>query len=214
MASGEFEIVARHFRDSGLSFDSSGVDLSIGDDCALLDIAHNKQLAISMDVLQENVHFPATAEPGLLGQRALAVNLSDLAAMGADPFCFTLGLSLPEADDRWLQAFSRGLLKMARRYSCPLVGGDLIRGNLQIAIQVHGQIGKGDALLRSGARPGHLVYVTGTLGDAAAALALLSPQDFQNSVGDDKSVFSKTRLSSRQKEHFIDAFYRPSPGCQ
>ena len=171
----------------------------------------NISWAMSMDLLQEGVHFPASAVPELLGQRALAVNLSDMAAMGADPMCFTLGLSVPQADDTWLEAFSTGLLKMAERYKCPLVGGDLIRGTLQMAIQVHGRIPKGKALLRSGARPGHLVYVTGTLGDAAAALALFKRLDSAEEPMESESSLLTTKLSNRHRDHLINAFYCPEP---
>src|SRR5690606_25486403 len=110
-------------------------------------------LALSMDVLVEGVHFPHGAPADLVAQRALAVNLSDLAAMGARPHCFMLGLTLPAADEAWLEAFARGLRESAQRYGCPLVGGNLARGPLQIAIQVQGLVPAGAALLRSKARP-------------------------------------------------------------
>jgi len=211
MAQREFDIIQRYFRDSGLGFAVPGVDLGIGDDCALLAPDPSQQLAVSMDLLQEGVHFPKAALPELVGQRALAVNLSDLAAVGAKPLCFTLGLSLPEPDESWLEAFSRGLLKMASRFNCPLVGGDLIQGCLQVAIQVHGRVPPGAALLRSGARPGHLVYVTGTLGDAAAALALFEDVANPPAVGAGSSPFVRDKLPARQRDHFINAFYAPRP---
>lgn len=211
MARQEFAIIEKYFRDSGLCFASDGVDLAIGDDCALLSVDPTQQLALSMDLLQEGVHFPEAAIPELLGQRALAVNLSDLAGMGADPVCFTLGLSLPEADDAWLEAFSRGLSKMAAKYQCPLVGGDLIQGILHIVIQVHGLVPRGKALLRSGARPGDLVYVTGTLGDGAAALALFENLAGNDSSGDKGSPFLKNKLTARHRDYFINAFYLPEP---
>lgn len=211
MAQSEFAIIEKYFRDSRLCFQGQGVDLAIGDDCALLSLDENHQLAMSMDLLQEGVHFPAGAVPELLGQRALAVNLSDLAAMGAEPVCFTLGLSLPTADDSWLEAFSAGLGKMARDYQCPLVGGDLIRGHLQVAIQVQGRIPRGQALLRSSARPGHLIYVTGTLGDAAAALALIEQLDRGKEPPAPESALSTNKLPARHREHLINAFYCPEP---
>jgi len=211
MSQSEFDIIEKYFRDSGLCFDSEGIDLAIGDDCALISLDANHQLAMSMDLLQEGVHFPVNAVPELLGQRALAVNLSDLAAMGAEPMCFTLGLSVAEADETWLEAFSAGLLQMAERYKCPLVGGDLIRGTLQMAIQVQGRVPRGEALLRSSARPGHLVYVTGTLGDAAAALALFKQLDSAKGKAESESQFVKIKLAARHRDHLINAFYCPEP---
>jgi thiamine-monophosphate kinase len=211
MSQSEFGIIDKYFRDSGLCFEGRGIDLAIGDDCALLSLEEKDQLAISMDLLQEGVHFPVGAVPELLGQRALGVNLSDLAAIGAEPMCFTLGLSVPDADGVWLEAFSAGLLKVAERFSCPLVGGDLIRGSLHIAIQVQGRLPKGEALLRRGARPGHLVYVTGTLGDAAAALALFDSLDRSNQSPAAESPVLETRLAARHRDHLINAFYRPEP---
>lgn len=210
----EFEIIENYFKGSGLCFEKTGVDFGIGDDCALLSADPNQQLAVSMDLLQEGVHFPESAIPELIAQRALAVNLSDLAAMGAEPFCFSLGLSLPEADPTWLDAFSRGLLKCAKRYNCPLIGGDLIRGNLYLAIQVHGQVPKGQGLLRSGARPGHMIYVTGYLGDGAAALALLNSYAGLDALDSGRSsdiLIENKNLPIQQRDYLINAFYCPSP---
>ncbi len=207
----EFEIINRFFRDSGLGFPKQGVDLGIGDDCALLSVSPDCQLALSMDLLQEGVHFPVAAEPELVGQRALAVNLSDLAAMGAEPLCFTLGLSIPDFDEAWLKEFSKGLLKMASRFGCPLVGGDLIRGVRQVAIQVQGRVPVGEALLRSGASPGDLIYVTGTLGDGAAALALIDSAAGRGDSRERQPSLQKTRLRSKLRDHFLQAFYRPEP---
>ena len=214
MAQQEFEIIENYFKDSGLCFEKTGVDFGIGDDCALLSVDPNQQLAISMDLLQEGVHFPENAIPELIAQRALSVNLSDLAAMGAEPLCFTLGLSLSDADPAWLEVFSLGLLKTATRYNCPLVGGDLIRGNLHLAIQVNGQVPKGRSLTRSGARPGHLIYVTGYLGDGAAALALLDSfagSDVIGSADPSENYKDSKNLSIQHRDYLINAFYCPSP---
>jgi len=128
------------------------------------------QLAISTDLLLEGRHFLSTVDPVRLGHKALAVNLSDLAACGARPLAFTLALALPEAIDAWLEGFSRGLFALADAHDCELIGGDTTRGPLAICITVFGEVPPGQALLRSGARPGDDLYVSGTLGDARLAL--------------------------------------------
>lgn len=209
MAQREFEIIRQYFRDAGSGIQREDVALGIGDDCALLDPPPDQQLAISLDLLQEGVHFPVAAVPALVGHRALAVNLSDLAAMGAEPWCFTLGLSLPRADALWLEGFSTGLLALARQFNCPLVGGDLIRGVLHIAIQVQGLVPRGRALLRSTARPGDLIYVTGTLGDAAAGLALVTALTTGKNAS--ASTLAPASLTPAQRDFLINRFYQPSP---
>jgi thiamine-monophosphate kinase len=168
----EFDIITRYFQQAGLCSDASHPDipLGIGDDCALLSVPAGYQMAVSMDVLVETVHFPLNVNPVLLAQRALAVNLSDLAAMGASPLGFTLGLTLPHVDESWLTDFASGLRLSAQKYHCPLFGGNLTRGPLQICVQVHGLVPAGKALLRSGAQVGDAVYVSGTTGRAGLAL--------------------------------------------
>lgn len=211
MSQREFAIIHKYFRDSGLGFARPEIALGIGDDCALLNLTGDQQLALSLDLLQEGVHFPAGAVPELLAQRALAVNLSDLAAMGAEPLCFTLGLSLPHPDDVWLEAFSKGLLVLAKQYNCPLVGGDLIHGILQIAIQVQGLVPPGKALRRCTAKPGDLIYVTGTLGDAAIALSLFQALSGDDTVSTGLPQLERRRLNNGQRDFFINRFYRPEP---
>jgi thiamine-monophosphate kinase len=168
----EFDIITRYFQQAGLCSDASHPDipLGIGDDCALLSVPAGYQMAVSMDALVATVHFPLKANPVLLAQRALAVNLSDLAAMGASPLGFTLGLTLPYVDESWLAGFASGLRLSAQKYGCPLFGGNLTRGPLQICIQVHGLVPAGKALLRRGAQVGDAVYVSGTTGRAGLAL--------------------------------------------
>lgn len=167
---GEFELIDRFFRrESG----GRGVALGIGDDCALLAPGPGMQLAVSTDLLLEGRHFFPDVDPQRLGHKALAVNLSDLAACGARPLAFTLALSLPEADEAWLAPFARGLLALADLHGCALVGGDTTRGPLAICITVFGEVPTGQALLRSGARAGDDLYVSGTLGDARLALEVL-----------------------------------------
>lgn len=169
---GEFDLIARYF-----TRPTPRAVLGVGDDCALLQPAPGAQLAISSDMLVEGRHFFADADPFALGHKALAVNLSDLAACGATPLAFTLALALPDVNETWLQGFSRGLLALADAHGCELVGGDTTQGPLNICITVFGEVpvvnGKSQALLRSGARPGDDVYVSGTLGDARLALDAL-----------------------------------------
>jgi len=173
---GEFELIRRYFQRSGNPI-HPGVALGIGDDCALLQPAPGTQLAISSDMLVEGRHFFADVDPATLGHKALAVNLSDLAACGARPLAFTLALALPQADEAWLAAFAQGLFALADAHDCQLIGGDTTRGPLNICITVFGEVpvtGNGSrALLRSGARPGDELWVSGTLGDARLALDAL-----------------------------------------
>ena len=147
--------------------------LGVGDDCALLAPTPGMQLAVSSDMLVEGRHFFADVDPLRLGHKALAVNLSDLAACGARPLAFTLALSLPRADTAWVGAFAQGLLALADAHHCELIGGDTTQGPLNICITVFGEVPAGQALLRSGAHAGDDIYVSGTLGDARLALEAL-----------------------------------------
>jgi thiamine-monophosphate kinase len=145
--------------------------LGIGDDCALLTPAPGMQMAISSDMLVEGRHFFAGADARMLGHKCLAVNLSDLAAMGAKPVAFTLALALPQADRDWLAAFSLGLFALADEFDCELIGGDTTKGPLTICITIFGELAPGQALRRAGAVAGDDVWISGTLGDARLALA-------------------------------------------
>ncbi len=173
---GEFELIRRYFQRGDTPI-KPAVALGIGDDCALLQPAPGTQLAISSDMLVEGRHFFPDVNPQTLGHKALAVNLSDLAACGARPLAFTLALSLPRADEAWLAAFARGLFALADAHGCPLIGGDTTRGPLNICITVFGEIpvagGRSRALLRSGAQVGDDIWVSGTLGEARLALEAL-----------------------------------------
>jgi thiamine-monophosphate kinase len=142
----------------------------VGDDCALVVVAAGQQLAVSSDMLVEGRHFLSTVAPDRLGHKALAVNLSDLAACGAEPLAFTLALALPRADEDWAAGFAKGLFALADAHGIELVGGDTTAGPLNICITVMGQVPTGQALLRSGARAGDELWVSGTLGDARLAL--------------------------------------------
>ena len=169
---GEFDLIARYFKRPARQ-----AVLGVGDDCALLQPTPGTQLAISCDMLVQGRHFFADVDPRTLGHKALAVNLSDLAACGARPLAFTLALALPSADEAWLAPFSEGLLALADAHGCELVGGDTTQGPLNICITVFGEVpvvaGRSQALLRSGARAGDDLYVSGTLGDARLALEAL-----------------------------------------
>ncbi len=175
---GEFELIRRYFdRHREHTDPGNPVVLGIGDDCALLAPRPGTQLAISTDMLVEGRHFFADVDPEALGHKALAVNLSDLAAMGARPLAFTLALALPEAQPAWLEGFAKGLFDLADTHQCQLIGGDTTRGPLNICITVFGEIpvenGQSLALCRSGARAGDDLYVSGHLGEARLALLAL-----------------------------------------
>ena len=191
---GEFDLIARFFkRPAAATASAASTVLGIGDDCALLQPAPGMQLAISSDMLVEGRHFLSTVDPYKLGHKALAVNLSDLAACGAKPLAFTLALSLPRADAAWLEPFSRGLLALADAHGCALVGGDTTQGPLNICITVFGEVPPGQALLRSGARAGDDLYVSGTLGDARLALEV-----FRGTLAVPGEVFSAARARMEQ----------------
>jgi len=199
MSLSEFELISRFLATPTLGFSRLHVELGIGDDAAAVSVPQGKCLTLAMDVLVESVHFPPGAPGRFVAHRALAANLSDLAAMGAEPLCFTLGLTLPAVDEDWLGDFVAGLAGLAARFDCPLVGGDVTRGPMNIAIQTHGIVDKKTMIQRSGARPGDAILVTGTLGDAALALPLLAADDESGSQDD----------VSRQT--LLQAYYQPEP---
>ena len=191
MPSPEFTLIARYFSSLGRG---PAVDLGVGDDCAILSLQADERLATSIDTLVAGVHFPEEAFPEDIGYRAVAVAVSDLAAMGARPLGMTLALTLPEIDDFWLTAFSQGLAEAVGEFNIPLVGGDTTRGPLTISVQVMGALPAGKALLRGGAKVGDGVYVSGTLGDAAGALAFLQ---------------EKWQPEPQHAEYLWSRFYRP-----
>lgn len=164
----EFDLIARIQARAARRDD---VVLGIGDDAALLRMPPDALLVVATDTLNADVHFPEDTRPDALGWKALAVNLSDLAAMGAAPAWCTLSLSLPEGDALWVERFLDGFLALARQHDVALVGGDTTRGPLSVCVTVHGFVAEGRALTRAGARPGDDLWISGTLGDAAAALS-------------------------------------------
>jgi thiamine-monophosphate kinase len=161
----EFELIGKYFERPARS-----AVLGVGDDAALLRVRPGMELAVSTDLLVEGRHFRAGADPRGLGHKALAVNLSDMAAMGAAPRWATLALALPLASERWLAGFSKGFFALARRFGVELVGGDTTRGPLAICVSILGEVPAGKALRRDGARPGDEIWVSGELGAAAYAL--------------------------------------------
>ena len=164
----EFELINRFFTGRGIT--RRDVDLGIGDDCALVTIPEGCQLAVTTDTLVEGVHFFSDISPKALGHRILAVNLSDLAAMGAEPAWISIGLTLPNVDETWLEQFTEGMHDIAEYYNVQLIGGDTTQGPLTITVCAKGIVPKGKALTRSGAKVGDWLYVTGDLGDAALAI--------------------------------------------
>lgn len=185
---GEFELIERYFKRPARQ-----AVLGVGDDCALWQPAPGTQLAISCDMLVEGRHFLSTVDPLRLGHKALAVNLSDLAACGARPLAFTLALALPRAEESWAAPFAQGLFALADAHDCELVGGDTTRGPLNICITVFGEVpvlgGRSQALLRSGAQAGDELYVSGSLGDARLALEV-----FRGTLSVPAPVFEAARL--------------------
>lgn len=189
----EFSLIQTYFARAMVRDD---VVTGIGDDCAIVNPPVGRQLVMSIDTMVEGVHFLKDSKPEQIGVRVMCAALSDLAAMGAEPLWFTLALTIPEADPDWLYAFSDGVFSVSNRYDCSLIGGDTTRGPLTITVQVHGAVDKDKALRRAGARPDELIYVTGNLGDAAAALAVL-----QKRLTVSPGVFS----------YLLKRYYAPTP---
>lgn len=189
----EFELIERYFHRAAPRED---VVLGVGDDAALLRPPPGQALALTVDTLVAGVHFPEQTPPEAVGHKALAVNLSDLAAMGARPAWVTLALTLPRADEAWLEGFARGFMELLAAHGAALVGGDTTRGPLSVSVQACGFVPEGQALRRDGARPGDLIYVTGTLGDAALGLAALSGEQV---------------LGPAEADHCLARLDRPEP---
>ena len=190
MSLGEFDLITKYFTRT-----VTRAALGVGDDCALFAASPGMQFAVSSDMLVEGRHFLPTVPPQRLGHKALAVNLSDLAACGARPVAFTLALALPRVDEHLLEGFARGLLALADVHECELIGGDTTQGPFNICITVFGEVPQGQALLRSGAQPGDDLYVSGLLGDARLAL-----EAFRGTVALAGDAFESTRLAMEQPQ--------------
>ena len=185
---GEFDLIARYFTRA-----PRHAVLGVGDDCALLQPQPGMQWAVSSDMLVDGRHFLSTTPPAHLGHKALAVNLSDLAACGAKPVAFTLALALPQIDEAWLKGFSQGLWALADEHGCELVGGDTTQGPLNICITVFGEVPPGDAMLRQHAQAGDDIYVSGTVGDARLALEV-----FRGTLSLEAPHFEAARIRMEQ----------------
>ncbi|OBT16847.1 thiamine-phosphate kinase [Vibrio sp. UCD-FRSSP16_10] len=172
---GEFELISKYFANQKVKRDD--VELSVGDDCALLSAPHGCFVAVSTDSLVAGTHFLIDADPKWVGHKALASNISDLAAMGAEPAWVSMAISLPKPDEKWLKQFCDGFFPLADAHNLQLIGGDTTRGPLSITLTVHGFIPKGEALLRSGANVGDKIFVSGQLGDSHAGLEVILEQD-------------------------------------
>lgn len=188
MALSEFDLIQRYFFSPGHRTD---VSLGVGDDCAIVSIPEGKQLAVTTDTLVDGIHFPSDTSARDIAYKAIAVNLSDLAAMGAEPAWLTLALSLPLVNENWIRSFADEFIATAGKYNVQLIGGDTTRGPLSITVQAMGLVDPDHIMRRDGARPGDLIYVTGTLGDAAAGLRILQ----QKRAADDNGAWLINQLN-------------------
>lgn len=204
MPIGEFSLIKQYF--STCTPIRTDVALGIGDDGAVVSLPPGNQLVVSTDTLVSGVHFLPDMPARAIAYKALAANLSDLAAMGATPRWITLALTMPTADEHWISAFSGGLKQLCEYFGVQLIGGDTTRGPLSITVTVMGSVPEGKALHRGGAWPGDWIFVTGTLGDSAAGLALL--QQMSNQGGDDAELI---KVQSPHNEFLIERHYHPSP---
>jgi thiamine-monophosphate kinase len=212
---GEFELIRRFFsRPTALSRGASGVVVGIGDDAAVLEVPAGAELIAAVDTIVAGRHFPEGSDARSVGHRALAVNLSDMAAMGATPAWATLALSMPSVDIAWLERFSAGLLDLADANAVALVGGDTTRGPLTVSVQILGLVARGTALLRSGARPGDLIAVTGTLGDAGAGLAFSTAAAATAATATATGVAGDAAASCNAVAELIRRFEFPAPRVQ
>ncbi len=190
---GEFELISECFSQAGRS--RADVVLGVGDDGAVVQIREGFDLVVTTDTMVQGVHFFPDVDPRALGHKLVAVNVSDLAAMGAEPCWLSLAISLPQVDNVWLQAFAEGLSETADYYNCQLIGGDTTRGPLTLTVIAKGLVPKGKALTRAGAKVGDYIYVTGTLGDAALGLKLVQDQ---------------VEVSKKHRAHILQRFHYPT----
>lgn len=193
-------MIRRYF--AGRRAVTPGVRLGIGDDAAIMRVPPGRDLVVSTDTIVEGTHFERGAPPRALGHRCLAVNLSDLAAMGAQPLWATLVISIPRADSDWIGEFARGFFALARRAPISLVGGDTVRGPLALTVTVHGSVARGAYITRAGARPGDSIYVTGSPGDALAGRLLVQRRSTRP---------TRRRLQPADRNYLVRRFHYPTP---
>ena len=197
MTQSEFSIIDKYFKGRGISRDD--VSLAIGDDAAITNVPAGYQLVTAVDTLVDGVHFPRDSQPYDIGYKALAVNLSDMAAMGAEPVWATLALTMPQADESWLQQFCDGLFTLAEEFNVQLIGGDTTQGPLSITVQVMGLVPTGESLKRSGAQPGDKIFISGDVGDAALGLHI------------HQQKFKSSDIKQEQKKVLLAKLHRPNP---
>jgi thiamine-monophosphate kinase len=198
MSLGEFDLIARYFTPAGYSAD---VLLGVGDDAAVLNVPAGFKLVAAVDTIVAGVHFPFDTNPRDIGYRALAVNLSDIAAMGAQPRWFTLSLCLPSISEAWLAEFASGLSDLAQQFKVQLVGGDTVQGPLNVSVQIMGCVEADRWLTRSGARVGDVIFVSGVPGEAAAGLQLIQQS----------AALQSLQIEPQHREHLLHRFLRPTP---
>jgi len=194
----EFELIARYFTASRYSED---VLLGVGDDAAVVEVPAGYRLVAAVDTIVEGVHFPVSSTPEDIAYRALAVNLSDIAAMGAVPKWFTLSLCIPHVDETWLKIFAKSLNQLALQFNVQLIGGDTVKGPLNISVQILGLVEQDRWLTRSGAKAGDIIFVSGTPGEAAGGLQLLLHSELKSS----------SQRQNDNAEYLIQRFLKPLP---
>ncbi len=192
MAASEFELIKKYFHD--LTDQDPSVKCGIGDDAAIIQIPQDREVVLSMDTLLEGIHFPVDTSPSDIGYKALAVNLSDMAAMGAEPKWVLLSISLPESNEAWIKEFASGFHELAKQHSISLIGGDMSRGPLSITINIQGLVSVNSAIKRDAAQKNDLIYVTGTLGDAGVGLDITR---------------NKLSIGNEYKTFFLNSLNRP-----
>lgn len=197
MTQSEFSLIDKYFKDRGIIRDD--VTLAIGDDAAITNVPAGYQLITAVDTLVDGVHFPRDSQAFDIGHKALAVNLSDMAAMGAEPAWATLALTMPQVDELWLQQFCDGFFKLAKAFNVQLVGGDTTQGPLSVTVQLMGLVPQGEALKRNGAQPGDRIFVSGTVGDAAVGLHI------------HQQKLSLPNLTEEQQQTLLTRLHRPVP---
>jgi len=201
MARSEFSIIEHFFNQHRIKRDD--VVLGIGDDAALTRVPPGMNLVTTVDTLVNNIHFPSTTPAMAIGHKVLAVNLSDLAAMGAEPAWATLAITMPDINEMWLRGFCDGFFELAQQFNVQLVGGDTTQGPLCISVQLMGWVPEGKALTRGGAKPGDILYVSGTLGDAAVGLVLQQTPHNMPELNQAERTFFLTKLNEPQPRNLL-----------